>query len=392
MISKLNNILLYTFVIFGFLLCISCKKEDTNSVETKQPIDNEVDFYNNLLMDRSTYDAIKLDLQNSDKAKDLVSSQLTGSANIALQDASLDLTNTANIDDATKVGKAIYKLSLQFFLFQEDERASKYLDGAKKHLLRWASLNKPTNHTPNESAFLNFIYGYSLIKARIDQNSKFLIDKWLSDRFIYYSQLGVRANNWETIRNALMINIAYVLNNNQFIQTASNDITKHHNRNYRADGASLDFLARDGFAYHTYDMFFAAQIVRTIYINKGRQESNNIVNHRSTNWVDVRFNPSANPVLGGSFADAVYFMKPYVIDPAKNIHLEFVNTEWDPDKTRSDYNKPYNSAGSRYVFVEVAAIMKDEMLIFLRKTNPNFDKYSDLTFYLNSFGPNFLKP
>lgn len=349
-------------------------------------------YYTNLIMDKITYDSIQFDLKNSNQAVQLINTQLTAKANSALVDSTLDIRNVNSIEDASVVGKAIYQLSLQYFLFQNNPNANQYLERSKELLLKWAALNKPTDHTPNESAFLNFIYGYSLIKKRIDADSKSKIDIWLSNRFIYYRGLSVRSNNWETIRNALMLNIGYVLARQDYIDKALSDFNTHHNKNYRADGASVDFLGRDGFAYHTYDMNFCAQIARTLYINKGRDEVNKFANHRSTQWVNLRINANDTPVLGGSFADGVYFMKPYVMDPANNVHLEFVNTEWAPDKNRGDYNKPYNPGGSRYVFVEVAAIMKDDMLSFIQKSAPTFNRYSDLTFYLNSFGPKYSVP
>lgn len=111
-----------------------------------------------------------------------------------------------------------------------------------------------------------------------------------------------------------------------------------------------------------------------------------LVNHRATKWVNLRINPNDVPVLGGSIADAVSFMAPYVMDPANNIHLEFVNTEWAPDKNRGDYNKAFNAAGSSYAFVQMAAIMKDDMYDFLKKINPSFTRYTDLRYYINSFG------
>lgn len=214
-----------------------------------------------------------------------------------------------------------------------------------------------------------------------------VIDNWLHTRYNFYKTQSVRTNNWETIRNLLMIDIAYILNDGTLINQATSDFSTHHNKNYRADGASVDFLGRDAFAYHVYDMEFMGQIGRTLYIKRGRATVDSLVNHRATKWVNLRINSNDSPVLGGSIADAVSFMSPYVMDPANNIHLEFVNTEWAPDKTRADYNKPFNAAGSSYAFVQMAAIMKNEMFGFLRKLNPSFTRYTDLRYYINSFGP-----
>jgi len=328
----------------SLIIALSCEKDVESKIEFNKDVTEKLgatavtaSFYQNLVMDKTTYDSVKWDTKNNAKAKTMFSNQLTSKANAAVSNTSLDASNTSDINAAVTVGNALYSLGLQYFLYQEASNSANYINKAKKILLRWASLNKPTSHTPNESAFLNFIYGYSLIRDRIDATSRTKIDTWLSNRFVYYSRLGVRANNWETIRNLLMLNIAYVLNRSDYISTATNAFTNHRNKNYRSDGFSLDFLGRDAFAYHTYDLYFAAQIGRTLYIKKGRAELNRFANYRSARWVDIRYKPNSAPVTGGSFASAINFMRPYVMDPAKYKHLEFVKTEYAPDKSRSDY-------------------------------------------------------
>ena len=347
-------------------------------------------YYSNLVMDQITYDSIQSELKSNIQAQEFIKKQVTDKANQALLDTINAVVKDVSTDGNIVTGGAanrIYSLGLQYFLFQKNPDAQKYANKAKSILLKWAEINVPTDHTPNESGFLPFLSGYSLIRAHIDVESRVKIDNWLRDRYNYYSTLSVRTNNWETIRNLLMLNIAYILNDESLINKAVGDFNVHHNKNYRADGASVDFLGRDGFAYHVYDMLFVVQIARTLYINKGRDILNDLVNHRSAKWVNLRINANDKPVLGGSMRDAVSFMAPYVFDPQNNVHLEFVNTEWAPDKTRGDYNKPYNPRGSIYVFVEAVSIFKNEMTAFIKKLDPNFTRYSDLKYYLNSFGP-----
>lgn len=347
-------------------------------------------FYSNLVMDKVTFDSIQFELSTSAQAQALINDQVTVKANQALSAAPAPVTKISDPDGKNKVqtdAAKVYSLALQYFLFQEQANAGQYVDKAKEFLLSWAAVNAATSQTPDESIYLPFLTGYSLIRAKIDANSRMTIDNWLRTRYNFYKTQSVRTNNWETIRNLLMIDIAYILNDGTLINQATSDFSTHHNKNYRADGASVDFLGRDAFAYHVYDMEFIGQIGRTFYIKRGRHMLDSLVNHRATKWVNLRINPNDTPVLGGSIRDAVSFMAPYVLDPDNNVHLEFVNTEWAPDKTRSDYNKPFNAAGSSYAFVQMASIMKSEMFGFLKKLNPSFNRYTDLRYYINSYGP-----
>ncbi|MDF2514893.1 MAG: hypothetical protein K0R59_189 [Sphingobacterium sp.] len=352
-------------------------------------------YYRNLLMDKKTFDSIQLDLKSSAQAQGLINSQVTSKANATLLLKPNPVSKISDLDGKNRVqddAAQVYALGLQYFLFQGNTGAEQYLAKAKEFLLAWAAVNSAISQTPDESMYLPFLTGYSLVRQRLDANSQLIIDNWLRTRYNFYKIQQVRTNNWETIRNLLMLDIAFILNDGQLIDQASKDFTAHHNKNYRADGASVDFLGRDAFAYHVYDMEFMGQIGRTLYIHSGRRSAvDSLVYHRSSNWSDLRTNMGHPPVLGGSLADAVSFMAPYVMDPANNVHLEFVHTEWAPDKNRSDYNKPYGGGGA-YAFVQLAALMKDEMFTFLKKNNPAFTRYTDLKYYINSFQPSAVTP
>jgi len=348
------------------------------------------EYYSNLVMDKITFDSIQYDLATSAQAQALINSQVTSKANEALNYSPNPVTKISDADGKNRVqtdAARVYSLALQYFLFQGNTNAQEYVDKAKAFLISWAAVNVAISQTPDESMYLPFFTGYSLIRDRIDANSRTTIDNWLKTRYNFYKVQSVRTNNWETIRNLLMLDIAYILNDVLLINQVTTDFSTHHNKNYRADGASVDFLGRDAFAYHVYDLEFIGQIGRTFYIKRGRNMVDSLVNHRATKWVNLRINPNDTPVLGGSIADAISFMAPYVMDPANNVHLEFVNTEWAPDKNRADYNKPFSAGGSSFAFVQMAAIMKNDMFAFLKKVNPSFTRYTDLRYYINSFGP-----
>jgi hypothetical protein len=79
--------------------------------------------------------------------------------------------------------------------------------------------------------------------------------------------------------------------------------------------------------------------------------------------------------LGVGLADMIRFWEPYLLDPANNPHLEFVNTQYAPDKTRSDYNKPYNPASSVYALEELL-LSFPQVKQYITKVVPGATRYN----------------
>lgn len=382
----------------GMLIYASCKKSDlqkTSQLKTEavSPLGDTNDYTPNLVMSKQGFLDILNDISTNPTAQQLIAKEITIPAKEALNAIPHLVTNvSADSQASNKVsgdGTRIYKTAMQWFLFRNTDSAIVYREKSKSILLVWASINKATDHTPNETAYIGFYEGYSLIRAFIDQDSRDKIDLWFRDRYNFFKKLTPRSNNWETIRGWLMLNSAYVLNDTDLITNSKNAIYTHFDKDSRVDGASADFLGRDAFAYHAYNLLFVGRILRNIDIYSGREEVKNMIYKRVTNWkMDPRGKiVSGAKAIGGTIADQMKFWTPYIIDPANNVHLEFVNTEWAPDKTRADYNKPYNSAGSYYVLDQMAYVMKNQINAIYQIVSPGRTKYnSGLTYYLNSFG------
>ena len=64
---------------------------------------------------------------------------------------------------------------------------------------------------------------------------------------------------------------------------------------------------------------------------------------------------------GASIRNSVVFWKPFLLDSKKYTHLEFVGTEYEPDKKRSDYNKAYNPSGDVYKRQHYEIIVMEQM-------------------------------
>ncbi|OOG19694.1 hypothetical protein BWD42_07250 [Sphingobacterium sp. CZ-UAM] len=351
-------------------------------------------YYSNLVMDKLTFDSIQAEIQSSEQVRSFLQAQITDKADLALGMAPAPVAKIDGIleKSVNEESNRVYRLGLQYFLFREHPNAQKYLDKAKENLLAWAKINTASTETPQESAFLAFIKGYSLIREQLDLQSRVAIDNWFKTRYDFYKKQEARTNNWETIRVLLMLDIAYVLQDNFRVNETTTAFYKHLNITYRADGASVDFLGRDAFAYHVYDMQFMGQIGRTLYIHKGRSIVDSLVYHRSSSWVDQRATITQNPVLGGSMADGFAFLRPYLVDTENYKHFEFVNTEWAKDKTRTDYNTLFRPSTATYSLVEMASIMRNDIIEALQISSPGYSRFSDLSYYLNSFGVTAKNP
>jgi hypothetical protein len=232
--------------------------------------------------------------------------------------------------------KRMYALCLYYAFKQE----TKYLDKAKEFYLAWAAVNHAVKeNSPAETAYTPGIEGYSLIRGCLDATSRASIDAWIRRRANVALADRVRTNNWETIRLHFLLQYGLVLNDQTLINTFRTAYDNFIPINLYPNGTTEDLLGRDAFAYHAYDLLFFARILKTqaAYYGAAQADAEYAREHR---W-------------GASVKKAVDFWKPYLLYPDKYTHVEFVETEWAPDKTRSDYNKKYNPSGSMYVVDEL---------------------------------------
>ena len=124
------------------------------------------------------------------------------------------------------------------------------------------------------------------------------------------------------------------------------------------NGTTTDLLGRDAFAYHAYDLLFFARLCHLKAMYEG-YEAAEAFYKKDVHW-------------GASIRNSVVFWKPFLLDSKKYTHLEFVGTEYEPDKKRSDYNKAYNPSGTLYVIDELYEIDEElkEVLDYYKR-NPD---------------------
>jgi hypothetical protein len=222
------------------------------------------------------------------------------------------------------------------------DAAKPYFDKIVANLLAWVNAgNRVANpiHSPNETSYLGFYEAYSVVRSRMTAADRTKVDGWISARATAYRNYPARVNNWETIRLNLVYYFAYILNDQTLRAAADNSYTTLLNVNLMAGGKSEDLINRDAFAYHAYNLLFYARILRVKALYEGSAAMQTLKNRKNN--------------INVSLQDMMDYWRPFLINPANNVHLEFVNTQYAPDKTRSDYNKPYVPSSSIYVLEEL---------------------------------------
>ena len=130
-----------------------------------------------------------------------------------------------------------------------------------------------------------------------------------------------------------------MLNSTVTLDYAAGAYTTLLNVNLMAGGKSEDLISRDAFAYHAYNLAFYARIFKAKAYFEGYDAMNTFKNRKNNINVSVQ--------------DMMNYWKPFLVDPLNNVHIEFVNTNYAPDKTRTDYNKPFVPSSAVYALEEL---------------------------------------
>lgn len=207
-------------------------------------------------------------------------------------------------------------------------------------LLAWVNVgNSATTHLPNETAYLGFFEAYSAIRSKLSATDRARIDNWLIARAEVFRNFPPRVNNWETIRLTFLYYLGYILQSPQLLNHAETAYGTLLNVNLLPGGKSEDLVDRDAFAYHAYNLSFYGRILRAKHNFEGEAIMKNFRDRMNN--------------INVCLQDMVDYWQPFLTSPATNVHIEFVNTHYAPDKQRSDYNKPYQPASSVYALEEL---------------------------------------
>jgi hypothetical protein len=346
----------YIFSTIGFIFFIlvfftACKKNEQQTlvgpvvpVVPTPTVPADTRFPVNLLVDSLTLAYIKEQVPINTEMAGAVATIINSPSLSALSKApspfvECDANNFTNISNQATDCKM---LALRWLmLYEKSPTESKpYFDKVVSTLLAWVnSGNVATTHIPNESSYLGFFEAYSVIRSRTAVADKNKIDNWLLAKMSVYRNFAARVNNWETIRLSFLYYLGYMLNSTVTLDYAAGAYTTLLNVNLKAGGKSEDLIDRDAFAYHAYNLAFYARIFKAKAYFEGFDAMNTFKNRKNNINVSVQ--------------DLMNYWKPFLIDPINNVHIEFVKTNYAPDKIRTDYNKPYVPSSSVYALEEL---------------------------------------
>ena len=339
------------FVFFVLVFFAACKKkEQQNPVVPVVPVvptpstPADTRFPVNLLVDSLTLAYIKEQMPiNTDMASAVAS--IINSPSLAALSKTPSLFKEGNSDNFTNISNQANDckmLALRWLMLYEKSpaEAKPYFDKVVNTILAWVNFgNIATTHLPNETSYLGFYEAYSVVRSRMTTADRSKVDTWINARALVFRNFPARVNNWETIRMNFLYYFGYLLNSQSLLDYAAGAYTTLLNVNLMAGGKSEDLISRDAFAYHAYNLAFYARILKAKAYFEGSAAMNTFKNRKNN--------------INVSLQDMMNYWKPFLIDPVNNVHIEFVNTNYAPDKTRTDYNKPFVPSSSVYALEEL---------------------------------------
>lgn len=303
----------------------------------------------NAVMSKEIYDKAKAELAKAESPfKTLFETAIKKPSDSALGQKTWwkKSYNTVGADEQKYIRdemEKIYNLCIAYLMTGEQ----KYLDKATENLEQWTRGNVADHKSNiNESHYTPAVEGYSIIRNVISEENRTKIDNWVRKRLqVFKNDNDLRINNWGTCLLHQFYLYGTVLGDEAALNYFNTNYPQWVKSNLFPNGVTTDLLGRDAFAYHSYDLLFFAKICHLKGILEG-YEAADAFYVQDVNW-------------GASIKKCVDFWKPFLLEPAKYVHMEFVNTEYAPDKNRNDYNKPYNPGGTVYVVDELYEMDKD---------------------------------
>jgi len=135
---------------------------------------------------------------------------------------------------------------------------SKYLDGAKRYVLAWAQVNKPTGEPIDETRLDGFLWGLDLVRSEFNVDEKRQIDAWLERWLVAKRSFSFGrtsdTNNHKTHALKIVVMLDKLLDRSADYQHDLADVEKQLDANLLPNGESIDYQQRDAMHYHIYDL------------------------------------------------------------------------------------------------------------------------------------------
>ncbi len=217
----------------------------------------------------------------------------------------------------------IYALAITYIITKKQEYKKKCLD----YIIAWANINHGTGNPINDTKLDPVLEAYDLLKNEIPASTKKTVDLWLMEiadaeisnpRFKTGSKTGI--NNWNSHRIKVVGNIAYLLNNKEYLHFTDTSLKKQILVNLYPNGSGMDLEERDAMHYHIYTLEPLLKIATVIKRATGTD-----------------FFTYASP-SGSSIQKSTAFLIPFVT--GDSIHHEYVNSKVAFDQKRADNKEP----------------------------------------------------
>lgn len=327
-------------LIFSVCFSMHTKAEDGNTLDKIFP---------NLILKRDYYDQFKADIEKkgSNPVKLYYVNNYKNAADGIVRNDTKPRPAKSIDDDPdntiTEDMNSIYRLCFAYAMTLNQD----YLDKAVEFLVAWSNYNvSVSKRNIHEGAYVFAVEGYSVIRNVIDETSRDIIDGWIKRRIdLYIKDNDLRQNNWGTALLNQFYTAGLALNNDTYINWFESKYDNWVKGNLYPNGAGNDLIGRDAFAYHAYNLLFFGKICHAMAMYEGYEKADQFYS-KDINW-------------GASIKKSVDFWKPYILDPIKNPHREFVETEWSGDYSRSDYKQLYSPSGTMYAVDELYEMDKD---------------------------------
>lgn len=210
-----------------------------------------------------------------------------------------------------------------------------YLDKATDYLLAWAKANHSTGDPINDTKLEDAITAYDLIRNDINTANRTVIDAWFGataqaevDSKSAIGNRGTAINNWNSHRIKIITLIAYTLHTQKYDAIIKEQLEKQLAVNLNADGTTWDFVERDAFHYHTYDL----EPLLTTAIAIKRATGKDYFTYATDK--------------GASLKRCVDFMVPYMTGEKQ--HGEFTNSHVKFDQDRAKNGEKGYAAGTPF--------------------------------------------
>lgn len=341
------------FILSLFLLGMSLGSQLAAQTSTTLDL-----MFPNVVISRFHYDKLKEDINKPDNnaPKAMYLRDIKNPADKIIESGRKTTPIVSNGNNPQKVNtgaemKAIYQLCVSYAFTQEP----KYMNKAVEYLKAWAEINKaePKSNI-HEEVYSQGVEAYSIIRRVIAPGDRQKIDSWVRARAdVFLAAKDLRWNNWGTCLLVQYYTFGLTLEDPALVAQFTSAYPEWVKGNLFPNGVTTDLLGRDAFAYHAYDLLFFSRLCRLIALYEGYEKADEFY-AQDVNW-------------GASIRKSVDFWKPYLLNPEKNSHVEFAETDYDGDKSRSDYNKTYVPSSTVYV--------ADELYEFDQDLKKALDKY-----------------